>query len=341
MTLPGDENGKKRIAIGCQGGGVHSAFAAGALKRLLREEQHEVMAVSGTSGGAICAFLAWYALLENEGARAATKAAELLDAFWRDNSANDPYTKFWNDWTVWAMRLQSNLPALEVSPYDSPLSSWIKGQMRMMLERQRVDFGKLEELVAPSSPVLLVSAIDVITGFAVNFDSRNGGISVDTILASSSVPPVFQAAHVEGGVYWDALFCQNPPLRELGRLKPDEIWVVQVTPWSRGFEPKKIADIADRRNELSGNIAMGQEIYAIEKINEMVDELGEGENKEDKRLRLPGSGKEYKHIEVRMVEMSTEMSQSLDFASKIDRSPSFIRKLMDHGEERVEESLGG
>ncbi len=341
MTLPGEEKGKKQIAIGCQGGGVHSAFAAGALKRLLREEQHEVVALSGTSGGAICAFLAWYALLENAGAKAATKAAELLDSFWRDNSANDPYTRFWNDWTVWAMRLQSNLPALEVSPYDSPLSSWIKGQMRMMLEKQRVDFGNLGERVGPSSPVLLVSAIDVISGFAVNFDSRNGGIGVDTILASSSVPPVFQAAHVEGGVYWDALFCQNPPLRELGRLKPDEIWVVEVTPWSRGFEPKKIADIADRRNELSGNIAMSQEIYAIEKINEMVDELGEGENKEDKRLRLPGSGKEYKHIEVRIVEMSTEMSQSLDFASKIDRSPSFIRELMDHGEQRAEELLGG
>ncbi len=54
MTLPGDET--RRIAIGCQGGGVHSAFAAGALKRLLREEKHEVVALSGTSGGSICAF---------------------------------------------------------------------------------------------------------------------------------------------------------------------------------------------------------------------------------------------------------------------------------------------
>lgn len=337
MTLP--ESGKKRIAIGCQGGGVHSAFAAGALKRLLSEEQHEVVAVSGTSGGAICAFLAWYALLENDGARAAYKAAELLDAFWRDNSANDPVTKFWNDWAVWTMRLQSNLPALEVSPYDSPLSSWLKGQLRMMLEKQQVDFGNLGERVGPTSPTLLVGAIDVISGFAMNFDSRNGDISVDALLASSAVPPVFKAAHVDGGVYWDALFCQNPPLRELGRLKPDEIWVIQVTPWSRGFEPKKIADIADRRNELSGNIAMGQEIYVIEKINEMVDELGEGETRKDKRLHLPGKGREYKHIEMRIVEMSTEMSRSLDFASKIDCSPSFIQKLMDHGEQRAGELL--
>ena len=59
-----------------------------------------------------------------------------------------------------------------------------------MLERQRVDFGDLEECLGPTSPVLLVSAIDVISGFAKNFDSRNGEISVDTLLASSTVPPV-------------------------------------------------------------------------------------------------------------------------------------------------------
>jgi NTE family protein len=109
--------------------------------------------------------------------------------------------------------------------------------------------------------------VSVLSGFAKKFDSRDDEISVDALLASSAVSPVFKAAHVDGGVYWDALFCQNPPLREMGRLKPDEIWVIQVTLWSRGFEPKKISHIADRRNELSGNIAMGQEIYTIQLVS--------------------------------------------------------------------------
>jgi NTE family protein len=214
--------------------------------------------------------------------------------------------------------------------------------MRRTLERQQVDFENLAERLNHTSPVLLVSAIDVISGSAKNFDSRNGEISVDALLASTAVPPVFEAAHIEGGVYWDALFCQNPPLREMARMKPDEIWVIQVTPWSRGFEPKKVANIMDRRNELSGNVAMSQDIYLIEKINELVDKLGEGENLEDKRLRLPGEeGKEYRHIEVRVIEMSPEIHQNLDFASKIDRRPSFIQELMDHGEEQTEELLRG
>jgi NTE family protein len=308
----------------------------------MREEQHEVVALSGTSGGAICAFLAWYALLENDGAEAAEKAAELLDSFWKDNSASDPFARYLNDLTLFLTRLEGSLALLEVSPYDSPVAFLIRSQLRMLLEKQPVDYESLAERTGPASPVLLVSAIDVISGTAKNFDSRAGDISVDALLASSAVPPVFEAAHVDGGVYWDALFCQNPPLRELGRLKPDEIWVIQVTPWSRGFEPKKVADILDRRNELSGNVAMGQDIYVIEKINELVDALGEGEGKEDKRLRIPGEeGKEYRHIDVHVIEISEEMTQGLDFASKIDRSPSSIQNLIAHGEQRAEEALRG
>src|SRR5918997_402729 len=60
------EKDKRRIAIACQGGGSHTAFTAGALKKLLTEkpDEYNVVALSGTSGGAICALLAWYALIE-------------------------------------------------------------------------------------------------------------------------------------------------------------------------------------------------------------------------------------------------------------------------------------
>jgi NTE family protein len=51
-------DGKKRIAIACQGGGSHTAFTAGALKRLVSDERYEFVALSGTSGGAVCALLA-------------------------------------------------------------------------------------------------------------------------------------------------------------------------------------------------------------------------------------------------------------------------------------------
>ena len=67
-------------------------------KRLLADDRYEVVALSGTSCGAICAFLAWYAVVRSSGSGAAKRAAELLDAFWNDNSASEPYDRFWNDW---------------------------------------------------------------------------------------------------------------------------------------------------------------------------------------------------------------------------------------------------
>jgi len=53
----------RRVAVACQGGGSHTAFTAGALKRLLKAEGYEFVAFTGTSGGAIDALLSWYGLL--------------------------------------------------------------------------------------------------------------------------------------------------------------------------------------------------------------------------------------------------------------------------------------
>jgi len=133
-TPPRDENATKRIAIGCQGSRALTAFGAGALKRLLREEQHDIIGLSGTSGGAICALLTWYALLENDKEQAISKSAELLDSFWRDLSASELYARFLNDWAVLASRLQGNVAIFEVSPYYTQLSRWAREQLRRLWE---------------------------------------------------------------------------------------------------------------------------------------------------------------------------------------------------------------
>jgi NTE family protein len=92
MTFMDGERKTKRIAIACQGGGSHSAFTAGVLKRLLAEklERYEIVALSGTSGGAICALLVWHALLRND----RREAIRLLDSFWEGVSAASPRSWF-------------------------------------------------------------------------------------------------------------------------------------------------------------------------------------------------------------------------------------------------------
>ncbi len=302
---------------------------------MLSDGRYEVVALSGTSGGAICALLAWYALLQNGGEGSATRAARLLDSFWRDNSASGAYDRFWNDWTVWVNRFQGGVFLPAVSPYSTPVSYWGQEWLRAMLE-ELVAFEEIETPLQGSSPMLLVGAVDVCSGEFRAFNSRRDRIKAETILASTALPTLFRAVRADGEVYWDGLFSQNPPVRELTDANPDEVWVIQIDPQRRAEEPKSMVDILDRRNELAGNLSLYQEIHFIEKINDIVDKLGEGESPEGKRLRILGErGKEYRPIAVRRI----EMLQALDFASKLDRSPSFIRGLMAYGEERAEEFL--
>lgn len=315
----------RRVAIACQGGGSHTAFTAGALKRLLKEKgaegkAYEIAALSGTSGGSICALLAWYGLLEND----TNKAVELLDSFWRDNSVHSFQDRLLNDWLLQTNRFFGNLGGTPtISPYLTPASSWASDQLKSLLERH-VDFGSIEGLVKPSSPMLLIGAADVVSGEFKAFSSYRDTINVDMVLASAALPTLFRAVHTNGGVYWDGLFSQNPPVRELPDAKPDEIWVIQIDPQRRAAEPTTMPDILDRRNELAGNLSLYQEIYFIEKVNEWV---AEGVL----------SGTKHKIIEVKWIEMLLE----LDSESKLNRDPQFIQGLMAYGEDQADAFLNG
>ena len=294
----------RRVAIACQGGGSHAAFTAGTLKKMLEEghERYDFVAFSGTSGGAVCALLAWYALIEHgKGEAGAREAGYLLDKFWiENNAAKAPPERLLNDWLIGWLRWQKTTGLLvEGSP--NAFSDYWQDRLRRAL-KENVPFGEInEELVKPSSPRLFVGAVNVLTGEFGVFTShrrervasswvfngdRESGISVDAVLASAAIPPIFRAVRIGRSVYWDGLFSQNPPVRELLDAQPDEIWVIQInqsrmTPRPKepepGDEPTSVVEILDRRNALAGNLSLNQELRHLEEINELVEELGEGE----------------------------------------------------------------
>jgi NTE family protein len=324
LDTPGES---KRVAIACQGGGSHTAFTAGVLRSLLRAEEskrYEVVGLSGTSGGAVCALLAWHHLLRGDGAG----AAEALDAFWLDNSATAPHEQILNSWIVWASKLQNFVTLPAVSPYDNYFSVSALEEFKRMLER-RIDFGKIEVQPEDSYPMLLVGAVDVLSGEFRAFNSRRERITPETILASAAIPNIFRSVRPgDGGTYWDGLFSQNPPVRELTDVGPNEIWVIQINPKELETEPRTVLEIADRRNELSGNLSLYQELHSIEKIDQLLEE----------GLLSPDG--RYKQIVVRVIELSrSRFSRSLGTASKLNRDPHFIEDLMSHGEARAEEFL--
>jgi NTE family protein len=153
----------------------------------------------------VCALLAWHNLLKGDVAG----AAEALDAFWRDNSATAPYEQVVNNWVLWASNLQNFVATPAVSPYYNPFAALGLEEFRGMLER-RVDFRRIEVQPEGSYPVLLVGAVDVLSGRFRAFHSRRDRISAETILASAAIPTLFRSVRLDGGTYWDGLFSQNP-----------------------------------------------------------------------------------------------------------------------------------
>jgi NTE family protein len=307
----------RTVAIACQGGGSHTAFTGGALQRLLADGNHRIVGLSGTSGGAVCALLAWYGLLTG----GAAEAGRLLERFWEDNAATTLSERAANAWLVGLARLEGRVALPTVSPYAYPD---LAGTAFTDLLTRHVDvdrLARLQESPPADQPLLLVGAVDVLSGDFRAFSSRRGEITVNAVLASAAVPLLFRAVEERGRYYWDGLFSQNPPVRELPDARPEEIWVVRINPRARATEPKSVGDIADRRNELAGNLSLEQELYVIRKVNEWADRLGDP----------------YRRIEIREITLDLD----LGLPSKLDRRPAFLRRLFDAGREQADAFLAG
>ncbi|MBN9416534.1 MAG: patatin-like phospholipase family protein [Candidatus Eremiobacteraeota bacterium] len=306
-----------RIAIACQGGGSHNAFTAGVLRELFRTwpKEHQLVALSGSSGGGVCATLSWIGLLQRD----MEVSRRLLADFWQDNSASGLMDSWVNFGLVTYAQMMNFLPLPEVSPYRLP--DWGQEQLGSLLDKH-IPFAKISELIRDDSPELMIGAVDLLSG---DFHIFQGAkVTRQALLASAAIPNLFRAVNVEGSLYWDGLFSQNPPIHNLTRAKPDEIWVIQINPTRRREEPTTLEEIRDRRNELAGNLSMFQEIRMITRINELLEEGS---------LINPA----YRPIRVRHIPVELE----LNYLSKVDRDPQFLERLMEHGRTQAQRFLSG
>jgi NTE family protein len=314
-----------KVAVACQGGGSHTAFTAGVLRRLLTEwddDRYELVGISGTSGGAFNALGTWYGLVTGDPA----KAADILEGLWADLAADDPVDRGLNEWVTGVSRLESAGAAVpQVSPYQVPGSALGQRRIARALENH-VDFGAIPDLCGREAPELVVGTVDVNGGVFETF--TNEDVTTEAVLASAAVPNLFEAVEIHGHLHWDGLFSQNPPIDDLltvdSERKPEELWVIQINPQEFEGRPTTIDVIADRRNELSGNISLNQELRFVERVNDWIDEG-----------HLPEP--EFSRTTVRRI----EMGERFHCSTKLDRSPEFIEELMDLGRTRAEEFLAG
>jgi NTE family protein len=340
--------GLKRIAIACQGGGSQCAFVAGALRTFFAQHvdrRYRIVGLSGTSGGAFTAALAWAGLLEQ--ARGdKTPIEDRILACWGDLTARTPIEMAVDGFSVQLLRLVERglLPSFAASPASPAFQIWARTiaqvidrpeftDLRALLAKH-LDFARLASLVDAESPALLVGAVDVKEGTFKVFTSRRGEVGLDALLASAAIPNLFPAAWVDGHPYWDGIFSTNPPvtafLREVyvgrGRV-PEEIWIIQVNPSQHESVPEEPAEILDRRNHLGGNLSLRHELQLIEMVNMLVQERALTD-----QFRARFGFDVAQPIKVRFIRMSKTLLDDLDYPSKLSRQPALISKLIAEGE---------
>jgi NTE family protein len=267
----------------------------------------EIAALSGTSGGAMCAALAWDGLVRVD----RQLAIEKLQRFWDSIAASEPWDKVLNETLLGLVRLRNHMVLPEVSPYAFP--PWGEHRFRQILE-EHFEFDELRKLARrQGAPALHIGAVEVLTGHFEVF--RGTELRVEHLMASAAIPELFRAVQVPGrGVYWDGLFSQNPPIHDLTDHDINELWLIQINPSTCAKIPVETHEIVDRRDELAGNISMEQELGIIEIINRLIAR---------KKLIDP----KYHPIQVFRI----PFDRDLDYSTKLDRWPSFLEELREYG----------
>ena len=202
-----------RLAIALQGGGSHGAFTWGVLDRLLQEPRFEIVAISGTSAGAMNAGI----LADGLRRGGAAEARKALARYWEDVGRLSGYAGFAPPAALGAPRtwnLEQNPLFLWLdmlsriwSPYQTNPFNY--NPLRTLLER--IDFDGLRR--DPRAARIFICATNVRTGLRHVFENEE--LSADVLLASAALPQVYQAVEIDGEHYWDGGYTGNPALAPL------------------------------------------------------------------------------------------------------------------------------
>jgi NTE family protein len=297
-----------RLSLALQGGGAHGAFTWGVLDRLLQETGIDIVAVSGTSAGALngAALKTGLALGGRAGARKA------LARLWRDVMAAVPpsafgaFTEAARAWTEVFLPVSApGLAAQVYSPYA--LGAAYENPLLPVVTALCTD-----TLAGPDGPALFVSATNVHSGKIRVFSGAD--ITPQALLASACLPTLFQAVDIDGEAYWDGGYAGNPALFPLYEKHfPDDLLIVQINPLRRDAVPMTPADIQDRITEIGFNAPLLRDLRAIAFVKELI---AEG--------RMPRGA--MKDLRVHMV-ADDRLMNSLGTASKLAPTPRLIARL--------------
>jgi NTE family protein len=296
---------RKRLNLALQGGGAHGAYTWGVLDYLLEDGRIEIAGISGASAGAVNAVMLADGLAKGGPEEARTR----LSDFWR------------------AASLGGNLPGaqravidrmLAFLPIGVPVQYFMDTMSRFLspYDINPLNINPLKDLIGRfadfdavrgSDLNLFISATNVHTGHMRVF--RREEITSDVVMASATLPLLFQAVEIDGEPYWDGGFSGNPPILPLIECGNDDILFVQISPLARSTTPTTSRDIVQRMSEIAFGSAAAAELR-------MLDHFMRGEDRGNRinvhRIELQSSGRRFS--------AETRMKTDFDFFDLLHRA---------------------
>jgi NTE family protein len=311
--------GPRPISIGLQGGGSHGAFEWGVLDCILEDGRLSISAITAASAGAMNAL----ALITGMAKGGPEGARKKLEELWRAVNQSGGRNVFGDSglWTAafnpqWLQanpfyRYYENM-LLNSSPYD--FNPFNLNPLRDVLNKV-IDF----DAVRASPMHLFVSATDVLKGKERVFTKDE--LDVETALASSALPFLFQAVEVKGEPYWDGGYLGNPPLWPLYyEDTPRDILIVMLNPFRRKTVPRTAGEIVDRLNEITFNAALTAELRAVAFVQKLIED----------GMLTPDARGRYRHMLIHAIEADGHLDD-LPLPSKFDTEWSFLLDLKARG----------
>jgi NTE family protein len=314
----------KKINLALQGGGAHGAYTWGVLDRLIEEEDLVIEGISGTSAGAMNAAMLVHGFMKG-GIPGAKKTME--EFWWRIGELGSfgPFRRMpaerwfsgWNmdlspgyNWFDWMSRIYS--------PYDfNPLNI---NPIRYILD-DMLDFNGLQGC---SIVKLFVTATHVESGQARVFHCHE--ITGDVLMASASIPFLFQAVTIDGEEYWDGGYMGNPAIWPLiYHCNVEDVLLVQVNPIHDAPKPRSAGEIINRLNEITFNSSLIAEMRAIDFVSRLIHE---GRLEESR----------YKDMRMHLI-YASEAMHKLNASSKMNADWEFFVYLKNIGRADAEEWL--
>jgi NTE family protein len=334
--------GSAKSALVLQGGGALGAYELGAAQAFYKDPNFSPDLIAGVSIGAVTAVLL-------ARPKAPRKPLAALEAFWEKVAVPAPF-----------------LPVL-ARPYASFLGNpnfftprrdylnfldWDYFYDTKPLQRTLEELVNLETLRDKTAlPRLLVSATNLRQGQIEYFcsDSRDYELTLDHIMASSSLPPAFPMTAIGTEHYWDGGLFDNTPLGAvLDHLNdgdgPDvdrTVYVVNLFPNTAAI-PKNMPEVAARMKNLQFANKSLEDVKLLKRFNEVaalmeaLESLPNGNPLKDHPAYRVVKDRGY--LRVPRIVQITPPDATTQFGDA-DFSPEAIKERAQKGKEQTEKAL--